>query len=586
MSGTVWSAGTVIFNDDLYMGTHNENGGEVWATIKPGGTWTAVSSPVTNTLTSVDMLSTNDGWAVGYEGTVNYGDPSGSVMLRWEGDTWTEWWTSPTYYPLFSVTTVSASDSWAVGRNSYEFSRILRWDGSAWNEVAHPTSLYSLYSVDMVSASDGWAVGGGGSCPTTGAHGTILHWDGSAWSLFGNVPDRVLKSVAMVSATDGWAVGYYCHPGSDYDSVILRWNGSSWDEVYSPTYLALNSVAMVSATDGWAVGANGALLHWNGSSWTWVITPTSCTLRSVSMVSAEDGWAVGGDGGYCPQPSVILHWDGSTWSELSSPVSQTLNSVKMISAGEGWAVGNGGTILHYTLRLKPDTDPDPHPHVYSGGGDLPPECVAGVHRSHPAPPLAYVGVNLAGADFGDNVLPGTYGYDYIYPNAEEVDYFTGKGMTIFRLPFRWERLQQAQFAGFDAAELARMDTFVNYATGQGDYVLLDPHNYARYYGDIIGEAAVPVSAFTDFWSRLADHYRSNSRVIFGLMNEPNNMSTELWVSDANAAIQAIRLTGATNLILVPGNAWSGASSWGDNWYGTPNAVAMLNITDSGNNYRL
>jgi endoglucanase len=203
--------------------------------------------------------------------------------------------------------------------------------------------------------------------------------------------------------------------------------------------------------------------------------------------------------------------------------------------------------------------------------------------SYPVKPLPYKGVNLAGAEFGAP-LPGTYGTDYIYPTADEVNYFMGKGMTVFRLPFRWERLQQAQLAEFNTQEQARMDAFVNYATGRDAYVLLDPHNYARYYGNVIGTDAVPVGAFADFWSKLANHYRSNSRVIFGLMNEPNDMTTELWVSDANAAIQAIRLTGATNLILVPGNAWSGAHSWLDNWYGTPNAVAMLGITDPGDNY--
>ena len=194
------------------------------------------------------------------------------------------------------------------------------------------------------------------------------------------------------------------------------------------------------------------------------------------------------------------------------------------------------------------------------------------------------GTNLAGADFGDSVLPGTFGSDYTYPDAGEVDTFTAKGMRVFRLPFRWERLQQAQLAEFDVAEQMRMDTVVNYATGKGAYVLLDPHNFARYYGNIIGQSVVPVTAFTDFWSRLAAHYRNNDRVIFGLMNEPNTMSTELWISDANAAITAIRATGATNLILVPGNDWSGAADWGKNWYGTPNAIAMLSIKDSGNNY--
>lgn len=197
--------------------------------------------------------------------------------------------------------------------------------------------------------------------------------------------------------------------------------------------------------------------------------------------------------------------------------------------------------------------------------------------------IRFTGVNLAGAEFGEQSLPGSYGSDYIYPTQTEVDYFVGKGMNVFRLPFRWERLQRAQYASFDASELARINAFVSYATGKGASVVLDPHNYARYYNQVIGEG-VPVDAFADFWIKLANQFKSNDRVIFGLMNEPNSMSTELWRDDANRAIQAIRGTGATNLILVPGNAWTGAHSWTQSWYGTPNAVAMLAITDPINNY--
>ncbi len=188
------------------------------------------------------------------------------------------------------------------------------------------------------------------------------------------------------------------------------------------------------------------------------------------------------------------------------------------------------------------------------------------------------GVNLAGADFGESALPGTYGVNYTYPTRGEVDHFMGLGMNVFRLPFRWERLQRSQLAAFDAAELSRIDAFVSYATGKGAYVLLDPHNYARYFGALIG-SGVPKSAFADFWSRLAAHYKGNPRVVFGLMNEPHTMSTELWLADANAAIAAIRATGAQSLIMVPGNAWTGAHSWLQNWYGTPNGTVMLGIDD-------
>jgi endoglucanase len=192
------------------------------------------------------------------------------------------------------------------------------------------------------------------------------------------------------------------------------------------------------------------------------------------------------------------------------------------------------------------------------------------------------GVNLACAEFG-GALPGTFGQDYTYPTEEEVDYFTGKGMNVFRLPFKWERLQHQEMDSFDQAELSRLDAFVSYATSKGAYVLLDPHNYARYHGTVIGDG-VSVAAFADFWGKLADHFKSSPLVIFGLMNEPHGMSTELWRDDANAAIQAIRDTGAQNLILVPGNSWTGAHSWDGDWYGTPNSEVMLTIVDPGNNY--
>ena len=61
------------------------------------------------------------------------------------------------------------------------------------------------------------------------------------------------------------------------------------------------------------------------------------------------------------------------------------------------------------------------------------------------------------------------------------------------------------------------------------------------------------------------------------------MVTETWANAANAAIVAIRATSATNTITVPGNQWTGAWAWSDTFYGTSNAVAMLTVTDSGNN---
>jgi endoglucanase len=198
--------------------------------------------------------------------------------------------------------------------------------------------------------------------------------------------------------------------------------------------------------------------------------------------------------------------------------------------------------------------------------------------------VEFAGVNLAGAEFGESNLPGNYNQHYTYPTKAEIDYFTGKGMNIFRLPFRWERLQHSAYANLNSTELSRIKSFVEYASSKEASIILDPHNYARYYGKIIGSVDVPADAFADFWKKLAMQFKDNPRVIFGLMNEPHTMATELWLTGANAAIAAIRSTGATNLILVPGNGWSGAHSWTQNWYGTPNGTVMLNVVDSLDNY--
>ena len=199
-------------------------------------------------------------------------------------------------------------------------------------------------------------------------------------------------------------------------------------------------------------------------------------------------------------------------------------------------------------------------------------------------PRLLTGVNLAGADFAPlDHRPGTFGVDYFYPTHAEVDYFTGKGMNIFRLPFNWENLQPTAMGDLQLDELARLDDIVRYATGHGARVILDPHNYARYYNKVVG-VDVPATALADLWGKLAAHYKDNPRVIFGLMNEPNTMPTELWLSDANAAIAAIRQTGAANLLLAPGNAWTGAHSWDETWYGASNASVMLGVVDPLNHY--
>ncbi|WP_072395373.1 glycoside hydrolase family 5 protein [Hyphomicrobium sp. CS1GBMeth3] len=183
------------------------------------------------------------------------------------------------------------------------------------------------------------------------------------------------------------------------------------------------------------------------------------------------------------------------------------------------------------------------------------------------PKLAFAGVNLAGAEFGK--VPGRYEYDYTYPQPANIDYYAGLGFNVIRLPFLWERLQPTLGAPLAAEELARLEAVVSRAGAKGQSVILDPHNYARRRiaddnwktRPFIGTSAVPTDAFADLWHRLAETYKNNPRVIFGLMNEPAGIAIDPWFAAAQAAVASIRDAGASNLILVPGIDFTGAHSW-------------------------
>lgn len=113
-------------------------------------------------------------------------------------------------------------------------------------------------------------------------------------------------------------------------------------------------------------------------------------------------------------------------------------------------------------------------------------------------------------------------------------------------------------SSLQTAYLANLTDVVNYITGQGAYAILDPHNFGRYYGNIITN----VNAFETFWKNLATAFRSNTKVIFDTNNEYHDMDQTLVFQLNQAAIDGIRAAGATaQHIFVEGNSYSGAWTW-------------------------
>jgi photosystem II stability/assembly factor-like uncharacterized protein len=155
--------------------------GTLWASI-PSGTLNGV------TLRSVWMVSSTDGWAVGWGGTI----------VRWNGAAWAAE-TTPIPNNLNAVQALTSTNVWAVGDSG----TIIHRDGTGWSIVPSgvPQNLNSLY---MLSATEGWAVGA-----SDGVSPILLYWDGSTWTRVYPVPavNRYLLDVWMVSSQDGWAVG-------------------------------------------------------------------------------------------------------------------------------------------------------------------------------------------------------------------------------------------------------------------------------------------------------------------------------------------------------------------------------------------
>ena len=155
----------------------------------------------------------------------------------------------------------------------------------------------------------------------------------------------------------------------------------------------------------------------------------------------------------------------------------------------------------------------------------------------------------------------------------------GKGFNTFRITFLMERLSPPSTGltgSFNAAYLSGLTTIVNYITGKGGFALVDPHNFMSYNGAVISNTA----QFQTWWQNLAAVFKSNSNVIFDVMNEPNGIAATTVATLNQAAINGIRASGATTqLILAEGTAWTGAWSWSS----SGNAAAFTSLKDPNNN---
>ncbi|KAK3614716.1 hypothetical protein LTR56_027072 [Elasticomyces elasticus] len=184
--------------------------------------------------------------------------------------------------------------------------------------------------------------------------------------------------------------------------------------------------------------------------------------------------------------------------------------------------------------------------------------------------VAFAGVNISGFDFGCGtdgtctvsgiVDPGTDGINQINHFVKD------DGLNVFRLPVGWQYLLNNNLGGtLDATNFGKYDKLVQGCLASGASCIIDIHNYARWNGAIIGQGGPTNAQFANLWSQLATKYKTNSKVIFGLMNEPHDLDITSWATSAQAAVTAIRTAGATSQkILLPGTGYTSAADFVDN----------------------
>src|SRR5688572_16512629 len=214
------------------------------------------------------------------------------------------------------------------------------------------------------------------------------------------------------------------------------------------------------------------------------------------------------------------------------------------------------------------------PSVGDDGAGEAREVAAPETSARAAEVVKLLGVSLAGAEFGEQRLPGRVNFDYVYPTDRETyRYYSGKGFSIVRLPFLWERVQPKPFGPLAREEVAAIRDVLDHAASANQQVILDLHNYGRYYHEPLRIA--DASRLADVWVRLAHEFRGHPGIFgYELMNEPHDLpdGSAGWAQICQLVTDAIRTEDTTSWVLIPGYSWQGAESW-------PRQNQTLNVHD-------
>ncbi len=365
--GSTWIAANIgwdwpdkiVFADDYngwilypYFLKHTTNGGITWDDQYPTGAYD---------ICDFDFVDENNGWIVGYGGTILHTSNGGSDWTSQSGVTGTA---------LNDVCFTDEEKGWAVG-----YGMILKTvDGGETWEVESNIQEGGYVSIDFADANNGWILR---------EDGNILHTvnGGLSWGMQYLPPYGWYQSIFFNNATDGWAAGgngMICH-SSNGGSVWTQtqtgcqemfsdiffinpqtgWatgsnvvygttdGGSTWVELFSLGGVNLQSVVFLDELEGFVVGIDwfdysGTILHTVDGGQYWNFQSVPSPLTDLCFIDQQNAFAVGFDG------FVVRSQDGGiSWKSDGKYGNNLLTAVSFFDSGHGWAVGENCTILHY-----------------------------------------------------------------------------------------------------------------------------------------------------------------------------------------------------------------------------------------------
>jgi hypothetical protein len=309
--------------------------GSSWSKVPASG----VSAPLGQELTSVTCTDSSNCWAVGSTMDVN-GNPSSSLVDRWDGSTWT---TTPSLDPstpaniLTAVTCSDASNCWATGatndasgQNTTPTPYIENWNGTTWTVEPSPNVV-----------AFGWLAGlacvRGTGCFATGF---------SATSLNNTTTLQTLIEQLQVPAASSQGIHMVGSDGGVFSFGNARFYGST-----GGTTLNQPVVGMAATPDGggyWLVASDGGVFSFGDANFYGSTGGTTLNKPIVGMAATPDGggyWLVASDGG------VFTFGNASFYGSVPGQGIVSRVPIEGIAAtpdGEGyWVVGQDGSLYFY-----------------------------------------------------------------------------------------------------------------------------------------------------------------------------------------------------------------------------------------------